>query len=192
MENSLKKYEQSTVGALTIRDCLDQKPLTVALRDRAESQNIFQAIGREIDKMIIVFNWKPVPQWKILFIEAILEKYKAESLNDILICLRNGRNGFYKKPFGVLDPSTFSEWMTEHLEKKYKQVEAVNREMKPEVNDLPEFKNRQEYIDYVKTGFKNQAKIKELKDIPRFMREKKYKKIKDKIDKKLKKQEVDK
>ncbi len=172
--NSLQKLSQNTADKLTITDCVSSVPM-VTLSNSLISDVIVK-IALELDRLVIVFNWKPNPGWKLSFVDMIMDKYKAESLEDILMCLRDGRLGKYKKPFGVLDPVTFSEWMSEHLDRKYQIIEDQKKQQKPEHNDLPKFKTRQGYNEFVRIGLVNQAKILKAKG-EKLEAEKKYRKF---------------
>lgn len=156
-QKSLKRYTKNTVDKLSIHDCVKSVPLRMIKSD--DFDIMIKMIVRELDKLVDVFNWSPAPNWKLSFVDMILDKYSYESLEDVLMCLRDGRIGKYKKPFGVLDPVTFGEWMAAHLEKKYEIIESEKRKLKPEFNDVQEFKSRQEYYEFVRIGLINQAKI---------------------------------
>jgi len=153
--NSLQRSSESTADKITLSKCIESKPLAISVK--TDLSNIITRIGIEIDRLVIVFNWKPVPGWKLSFIDMIIDRYKVESLEDVLMCLRDGRLGKYKKPYGVLDPITFSEWMSEHLDRKYMIIEKEKQKLKPEAADNPKFKTRQEYNDFVKIGLLNQG-----------------------------------
>lgn len=175
--NSLQRSSQNIADKLTIMECVSGVPM-VTLSNSLIS-GVIVKIALELDRLVIVFNWKPNPGWKLSFVDMIMDKYKSESLEDILMCLRDGRQGKYKKTFGVLDPVTFGEWMAEHLDKKYQIIEDQKKQQKPEHNDLPELKTKNEYSEFVRIGLVNQSKIidakrKQLED------EKKYRKFKAK------------
>ncbi len=173
--NSLQKLSKNTVDKLIISDCVSGVPM-ITLPGKLVSDMIIK-IALELDRLVIVFNWKPNPGWKLSFVDMIMDKYKLESIEDILMCLRDGRLGKYKKPFGVLDPVTFGEWMVEHLDRKYQIIEDQKKQQKPEHNDLPEFKTRQGYNEFVRIGLINQGKILKAKQ-DQSENEKKYRKFK--------------
>ncbi len=173
--NSLQRSSQNTADKLTIMECVSGVPM-VTLSNSLIS-GVIVKIALELDRLVIVFNWKPNPGWKLSFVDMIMDKYKSESIEDILMCLRDGRLGKYKKPFGVLDPVTFGEWMEEHLDKKYQIIEKQKEDQKPESGDLPKFKTRQGYNEFVRIGLINQSKILKAKH-DQAEDEKKYRKFK--------------
>lgn len=48
----------------------------------------------------------------------LIEKYKFDSVEDIIYCLKKGRQGYYGKNYAKLNTIVISEWMEHHLESK--------------------------------------------------------------------------
>lgn len=53
----------------------------------------------------------------------LIDKYSYESIEDLVICLRKGRQGFYGNNYNKLNMIVISDWMQKHLEEK-----AISRE----------------------------------------------------------------
>ena len=83
-----------------------------------------------------------------LLVEDITEVYKFDSIEDIQICLKNGRQGKYGKTYAKLNMIIIQEWMTQHLDRKAAARESLNSKAKHD------FKNREEYENAVKVGSK--------------------------------------
>ena len=97
-----------------------------------------------------------------LLVEDITEVYKFDSIEDIQICLKNGRQGKYGKTYAKLNMIIIQEWMSYHLEKKAIARESVNSKAKYN------FKNREEYENAVKVGSKINQEKKERKKAERY------------------------
>lgn len=83
-----------------------------------------------------------------LLVDDITEVYKFDSIEDIQLCLKNGRQGKYGKTYGKLNMIIIQEWMSIHLEKKAAARESQNSTSKHD------FKTREEYESAVKVGSK--------------------------------------
>lgn len=70
--------------------------------------------------------------------EDLIDKYKYDSIEDILFALKNGRQGKYGNNYGKLNMIVISDWMTRHLEEKAKEREKLRHNEKsyklPEVD----------------------------------------------------------
>lgn len=94
--------------------------------------------------------------------EDLIEKYKHESIEDIQICLKRGRQGFFGTTYGKINMIVISEWMTKHLEEKAMAREQMQSKFKSD-NSGPQFKTIQEYHDWVNQGLKNQKEIETIR-----------------------------
>lgn len=150
--NKLTKVGQKSLQniqhrEIALADCFDQKPL-VRMKKEEPIKEIADAIIRELKKLAILYGWKVNDQWYKLFFDMILDSYPMETLNDIVLVLRNGASGKYKKPIGILDPVTFKEWMAVHLEEKYRERERRLQEEKT---------NQGEALQFIYDGIKKKA-----------------------------------
>lgn len=93
-----------------------------------------------------------------IFIEDIVDVYKWDSIEDIQICLKNGRQGKYGKTYNKLNMIVFREWMSKHLEQK-----AIERENQYKEN-RHNWDSKEDYLKAVKEGIKQQNKEKEITD----------------------------
>ena len=155
---SLQKWNKNTVlvlnnEELTITKCLTDPHISVLI-----SEYGFKAIAEriiiELKKINLLYGFKTDESYYPLFVEFIIQTYKFESMADIIMCLTNGRNGKYGKPFKQLDPATFQkDWMSQHLEQK-----AIARESKNDKNKH-DFKDKTEYTKTVLQGIENLKEI---------------------------------
>lgn len=94
-----------------------------------------------------------------ILVDDIIDVYKWDSIEDIQICLKNGRQGKYGKTYGKLNMIVFSEWMAKHLEDKAYAREQAFQKSKA----IHNWETREDYEQAIKIGAENQAKIAELK-----------------------------
>jgi len=99
------------------------------------------------------------PEQTEILVDDIIDVYKWDSIEDIQICLKNGRQGKYGKTYGKLNMIVFTEWMTSHLEEKSTAREQAMQKAK----DMHKFESREDYEEAVKVGAENQARIAALK-----------------------------
>jgi hypothetical protein len=79
-----------------------------------------------------------------LLTEDIVEKYKYDSIEDVQICLKKGRQGYYGTTYNKLNMVVISEWMTKHLEEKAIIREREVNKLKLS-NDFPGWATREDY-----------------------------------------------
>ena len=90
--------------------------------------------------------------------EDIIEVYKWDSIEDIQICLRNGRQGKYGTTYNKLNMIVINDWMGKHLEEKAIAREHQYKEHKHD------FKTREEYLQAVEIGLERDRKAKQEKE----------------------------
>lgn len=162
--SSIQKWNKNTAlvihnDKLTIEGCLTAPHISLLVSEYGFKE-VASRITKELDKINILFGFKPTESYQILFVEFIITVYKFESMNDVVMCLTNGRNGKYGKPFRQLDPGTFqNDWMAKHLEQKSIAREKKESETKSHYDDFP-WKTREEYEKAAK-----KPTIKSAKDI---------------------------
>jgi len=93
-----------------------------------------------------------------ILIEDIIDVYKWDSIEDIQICLKNGRQGKYGKTYGKLNMIVFQEWMGKHLDQKANEFEHQYSKHKHH------WDSKEDYLKAVKEGIKQQNKEKEITD----------------------------
>lgn len=67
--------------------------------------------------------------------EDLVDKYKYESIEDIMYCLKKGRQGYYGNNYNKLNLIVISEWMGKHLEEKAREREKIIQNRKKETLD---------------------------------------------------------
>jgi hypothetical protein len=140
-------------------DLLKCKPIAEVSREVSE-EAVKMVIAQSLLKCSAAMNIQmPQPSLEVIA-EDIIDKYKFESVEDIIECLKKGRRGDYatdkdSKAYGKLNMEVISIWMTKHLDVKYQEREkAIQNEKKGELEDnfdAAEFyKKGKEYIDFLK------------------------------------------
>jgi len=79
-----------------------------------------------------------------ILIDDIVDKYKFDSIEDVQVCLKNGRQGKYGTTYNKLNMVVISDWMFKHLEDKAAAREKAYQEYKKE-NDFAGWATREEY-----------------------------------------------
>lgn len=71
--------------------------------------------------------------------EDIFDVYKYDSVEDIIHCLKQARQGAYTHipNYGKFNMPVFRLWMSEHLDKKYQAKEAELTKLKEDKDDDP-------------------------------------------------------
>ena len=73
-----------------------------------------------------------------LFTDDLMDKYRLDSIEDILECLKNGRQGNYGNNYGKLNMIVITDWMDQHLESKYREREKKEQnEKKKNASEIP-------------------------------------------------------
>ncbi|MCH7827000.1 MAG: hypothetical protein IIC75_03330 [Bacteroidetes bacterium] len=122
-------------------------------------KTIAERIEKELRNINVLYGFKVQENYYPLFVDFIIQIYKFESMNDIIMCLTNGSNGNYGKPFKQLDPGTFqNDWMSKHLEQK-----SIERE-KQYLENKHKWESKDDYLKAVKEGIKRQSQEKEIED----------------------------
>lgn len=81
-------------------------------------------IAKEIDKYCVLWGIKMDKARMILLAESVYERFKRESILDIVRAIREGSSGCYGTTYNNLTPASFGLFMERHLEKKYEAKEA--------------------------------------------------------------------
>ncbi len=151
----IQKWNRNTALALTnekltIKSCLVAPHISTLVSEYG-FKSIAERIEKELRNINVLYGFKVDENYYPLFVDFIIQTYKFESINDIVMCLVNGSNGNYGKPFKQLDPGTFqNEWMSKHLEQK-----AMEREKQYSTNKH-EWDTKEDYLKAVKIGLKLQ------------------------------------
>jgi hypothetical protein len=165
--NNLQRQQQemnissSIIQVTKTSDLLQCKPITAQILKHGRSQvNLVVAasVNRCLEGLDI-----DLPNDKIqLLIEDIVDVFKFDSIEDIQICLKNGRQGKYGKTYGKLNMIIIQEWMAQHLDRKAQAREAQYNKAKHD------FKTREEYETAVKVGAKINQEQQERKKAERY------------------------
>ena len=140
-------------------DLLKCKPIAEVSREVSE-EAVKMTIAQALLKCSAAMNIQ-MPQASIEVIsEDIIEKYKYESVEDIVECLKKGRRGDYatdkdSKAYGKLNMEVIAIWMSKHLDAKYQEREkqiqnAKKGELEDDFDAVEFYKKGKEYIDFLK------------------------------------------
>lgn len=146
---------------LTFQNCLDAKPMLYWL-NRAARQDIATRIDAEITVCLELLQVDLSDQAIKVLVDDIISVYKWDSLEDIIITLRNGRRGKYGKNYGKFNMIVFTQWMKEHLTEKSLLRESA---LEIEKGTLHNWETRKEYLQAVEIGNINQNEIKKNEDL---------------------------
>lgn len=161
--SSLEKWNKNTAlvlnnNQITIKQCLTAPHISTLISEYG-FREIADRIIKELKNINTLYGFSVDENYYPLFVDFIIQTYKFESMQDIVMCLRNGTNGKYGKPFKQLDPATFqNDWMSQHLEQK-----AIERENQHQKNKH-DFKTREEYVNAVQVGSENKKKADKIRE----------------------------
>jgi hypothetical protein len=141
------------IPIITSTDLLSAKPINEQiLKYGRDSVNL--EIAKYVNKCIKGLSIEIDNHAIQILIEDIVDKYKFDSIEDIQVCLKNGRQGNYGTTYGKLNMVVISDWMGKHLEKK-----AIAREKRhhERANELHKHNwiNKDEYSKSVTKSIDN-------------------------------------
>ena len=140
---------ESMIPIITTTDLLKAKPITEQLLTFGRNE-VNKEISKAVTKCLKGLNIEIDNTSLQIFIEDLVDVYKWDSIEDIQICLKNGRQGKYGKTYNKLNMIVFGEWMPQHLEQK-----AIERESQYK-SHKHEFETKEDYLKAVKEGIKCQ------------------------------------
>ncbi len=130
-------------------DLLKAKPIINQIT-KFGRQSVNLEIAKYVNKCVKGLNIEIDNLSLQILIEDIVDVYKYDSIEDIQVCLKNGRQGKYGKTYNKLNMIVFGEWMSKHLEQK-----AIEREKQYSTNKH-EWDTKDDYLKAVKIGLKLQ------------------------------------
>ena len=65
----------------------------------------------------------------------LLDSYPAETIEDVLLCFKNAKQGRYGKIYNRIDGQIIFEWFKQYLDEKYSYIEMKHHNEKHEKND---------------------------------------------------------
>jgi hypothetical protein len=134
---------------------MDSTPICVLKRE-VDLREIQKAIEFELIKVVgmlnVANNMKP---HQVSFTaQTIIENYPAESIEDIILCLKRGAMGYYGSTFHQFDTSIVLGWLGEHIDEKCNYLEKGTKATQDEEKQLQ--------VDYEAFKKKIEQKRKEL------------------------------
>lgn len=122
-------------------DLVHAVPMAELMRQNQANENeILKEISLSVSKCSDALQIHLTPLQIKTMAEDILDVYKFESVEDIILCLKQGRQGVYSDipTYGKLNMIVFQQWMARHLEKKYAEKEKLLRNEKLKELEMPE------------------------------------------------------
>jgi hypothetical protein len=117
---------------------LSKTDLILAEQDKGQTIKLIAYMLHRLSRLYQLGNW--TEDNAVFLAEWIYDNYKYDSLDDIIICLRNPPSTENKQ--WRLTPDTIREWMKIILIKRAEQRELENKKLKET------FKDKLEVIDY--------------------------------------------
>jgi hypothetical protein len=123
----------------TVSELLTCKPILELARVEESKAAIVDKVQAAILKCASSLGIELLPDQIKMLCSDILEVYAYESVEDILFCLKQARQGAYAdiQNYGKLNMIIFRQWMARHLDKKYaekeKQIESAKQVEKEEL-----------------------------------------------------------
>lgn len=149
---------QSSTGIIipkqiTIKQCIEAAPMLATKNKKLilETKHCIRAIENEIERFAAYFDIKITPARKYLLASEAYEHWNHDSILDICTAIRNGTNGQHGTTYKTLTPATINEWMADHIDIKYQQLEAIMKSGKDSKGPLP-WKTKEEYMAASKIG----------------------------------------
>lgn len=126
-------FEQITLErSITIQRAIKGNNLQ-SLEKKHDFNTLVYAIGNIINNATEFFNGSgtAMTQNQALQTAALLiESYPAETIEDVILCLRYAKTGKYGKVFNRIDGQIIFEWFRQYLDEKYTIVEDMHRDNK--------------------------------------------------------------
>lgn len=158
--------------------CLAAVPMVEYIR-KGLIKDVLVSIRKGVEKCSTGLGLEMSDDQMVLLCQDIVDVYQHDSIEDVLLALKHGRQGKYGKVYGRLNMIVVGEWMARHLEEKA--IARENAMMKESGNDEPRWNNRDEYVDAVHAGALVNGEIEKRKR-SLLINEQKYQKFKSAYD----------
>ena len=120
---------------LTITKTFDTLNIVPIINDK---RNAYEIVFVAVRKCAIGLGLDFSQEATEVLAEDLIDKYKYDSIEDILFALKSGRQGKYGNNYGKLNMIVISEWMAKNLEEKSKEREKLRHNEKKEEYELPQ------------------------------------------------------
>lgn len=152
----LEKSSENHI-ALLMRSLANQEAISIAVAERNLSvelaskgknlQSIVKSHGMELPLSalsgIILLTTEffagsgtqMSPTQSIQTAALLLESYPAETIEDVMLCFKNAKQGKYGKIYNRIDGQIIFEWFRQYLDEKYEYLEQKRHQEKYEIND---------------------------------------------------------
>jgi len=125
---------------------------------KVQSKEVQECLHAMFASIVQTLGVKSTPGLIVEMVEDAIEVYGYESMEDISLCLRNGRQGKYGTIYNKFNFIVFREWMTKHLEEK---AILREREVKKAMHDWATY---EEYVNSIEVGKKMQKELVQKKN----------------------------
>lgn len=122
---------------LTIDDAIKARSIQAISREIGE-MNVIKAITGALMLTGEYFNTStPLSESQaIQTASLLLDQYGTESLEDILLCLRNAKTGQYGTVYNRFDGLVVFEWFARYLDQKYERLEQIKHNQQMEQSQI--------------------------------------------------------
>jgi hypothetical protein len=156
--NNLSEYEKSLskLGTFKCSPIVNQ----LKVRSKELKSSLDLVISKTVESLGLDLSETQIK----LLVEDVIEVYKHESFEDLVLLFRNIRRGEYGKIYGKLNMIYIREAMAQYLENKYSKLESHLHNEKTE-ETAHAFKTRKEYLEAVEEGMKAQRKVHKMQGV---------------------------
>jgi hypothetical protein len=165
-----------TAKNLTLEACVAAQPMSNFITAHG-SKMICMAIDKEVALLMEVLGITMSASAITTVVKDIVDRYRLDSLEDVLMCIKNGRQGMYGTTYGKFNAIIFSEWMAQHLEAKYALRDRQHENSKKHQHN---WNSREEYEAAFKKGEAARKEAQQLKG-KQYENERQYNNFKAKL-----------
>jgi len=145
---------------LTVKACLEGRPIVHLIKYGGQLE-LTKRVDLELTLCLELLQVSLSSQAVKILVGDMIKKYDHESLEDILCCLKDGRNGKFGEIYGKFNMIVFTKWMKEHLT----EVSLLRESLLEVEKGNHNWETREEYLQAVEIGNINQKEIKKKEDL---------------------------
>jgi hypothetical protein len=124
---------------------------------KAGDNAVESTLAMSVSKCANALNIKISKEQIDLLVEDLIDVYKWDAMQDIMLALKKGRQGLFGTTYNHLNMIIVREWMSKVLEEKYKKIEDQHNNKKKQLQEELPNVDYQAYIEREKAK-KEQAK----------------------------------
>jgi len=129
-------------------ECLMATPMIVHNR-KGLQREVLISIRKGVEKCAVGLDIELTDDQMIMLCHDIVEKYEHDSIEDVLLALKHGRQGRYGNVYGKLNMIVVGDWMEQHLSDKAGERIAF---MQADEEPAHRWSSHEEYVASVSAG----------------------------------------